>query len=185
MNLTIILASTREGRKGPAVADWITRIAREKSRFTVDAVDLKELNLPFMDEPNHPSLQNYMFEHTKAWSRRISRSDAFVFVTCEYNHGMPATLKNAIDYLSKEWANKPVAFVGYGGISGGTRAIQQLKQVASALKMYVFDGVILPFFSKQIDSAGVFVPDHDNSLAVEKMYSDLFSLAVDLKALRG
>lgn len=177
MKLSIIISSTRAERKGPSVAQWIESSARDSRLFDVELIDLKALNLPFMDEPNHPSLQQYTHQHTMDWSARIDASDAFIFVTAEYNHGIPAPLKNAIDYLSKEWANKPVAMVGYGGISGGTRAIQQIKQVATAVKLYAFDGVILPFFNSQIDEHEVFQPTDRNQKAADKMMEELAVLA--------
>ena len=185
MKLSIIISSTRASRKGPAVAQWVESVVRESALFeVVEVVDLKKLNLPFMDEPKHPNLQQYTHQHTKDWSAQIDSSSAFIFVTAEYNHGIPAPLKNAIDYLSKEWANKPLAIVGYGGISGGTRAIQQLKQIASAVKLHAFDGVILPFFSKQIDEDGVFQATAHNRIAADKMVQELAQLARSYQVFR-
>ena len=95
----------------------------------MSVADLAELDLPFMDEPNHPRLQQYTQQHTKDWSGTVGISDAFVFVMPEYNHGMNAPLKNAIDFLHNEWCYKPVGLVSYGGVSAGTRAAQMVKQV--------------------------------------------------------
>ena len=85
-----------------------------------------------LDEPKHPRLRQYQHAHTKAWSARVDAADAFVFVTPEYNYGMPPALLNAIDYVLHEWAYKPAGFVSYGGISGGTRSVQMSKQVLTA-----------------------------------------------------
>src|SRR5690349_23375285 len=88
-----------------------------------------------MDEPKHPRFREYVHGHTRAWSETVDASDAFVFVMPEYNYGINAPLKNAIDYLHQEWHDKPVAFVSYGGIAAGTRAVQMTKQIVSAVKM--------------------------------------------------
>jgi len=184
LHLKIILASTRPERKGPAVADWVYQAAKQYADFDTELIDLKELALPFVDEPHHPRLQQYTKQHTKDWSAKIDGADAFVFVTCEYNYGMPATLKNALDFLFKEWAFKPVAMVGYGGISGGTRSLQQLKQITNALKMFPFDGVILPFFAKQINEQGTFEATEGNEKALGAMFEELIRLGNRMKAMR-
>ena len=132
INLKIILASTRPGRKGPAVANWFYDIAVKHIEFNVELVDLAVINLPFLDEPAHPRLQKYEQQHTKDWSKLINGADAFVIVTSEYNYGYPATIKNAIDFLFREWQYKSVGFVSYGGVSGGTRAVQSLPLESAA-----------------------------------------------------
>src|SRR5579872_6813928 len=134
--LQIVVASTRPGRVGLPVAEWFADVARKHGAFDVELVDLAEVGLPFLDEPNHPRFRQYTHAHTKKWSATVERADAFVFVTPEYNFGMPATLKNALDYLHYEWQYKPAGFVSYGGISAGTRAVQQLKQVVTTLKLF-------------------------------------------------
>jgi NAD(P)H-dependent FMN reductase len=153
--LHVILASTRPGRAGEPIAEWFVERAREHGAFDVELVDLAEVGLPFMDEPNHPRLRRYEHDHTKAWSARVDAADAFVFVTPEYNYGFTAPLKNAIDYLHFEWQHKPVGFVSYGGIAAGTRAVQQLKQVVTTLKMLpIFEAVSIPFHTQFIDDEG-------------------------------
>jgi NAD(P)H-dependent FMN reductase len=109
--LHVILASTRPGRAGEPIAEWFVARAKAHGAFEVELVDLAEVDLPFMDEPNHPRLRRYTHEHTKAWSARVDAADAFVFVTPEYNYGFTAPLKNAIDFLHFEWQHKPVGFV--------------------------------------------------------------------------
>src|SRR5687768_3477105 len=96
--LKIITSTTREGRKGPIVADWIYGIAKENKDFEVELLDLALINLPLMDEPAHPKLQQYKHEHTKKWSAKISAADAFIIVLAEYNYGYPAPIKNALDF---------------------------------------------------------------------------------------
>ena len=123
MRLQVVIASTRPGRIGPVVGDWFVQQAKAHGAFDVEVTDLAELNLPFHDEPNHPMTGHYEHEHTREWSRIVDAADAIVFVMPEYNYSFSAPLKNALDYLNREWAYKPVAFVSYGGISGGMRAV--------------------------------------------------------------
>jgi NAD(P)H-dependent FMN reductase len=172
--LTIVIGSTRPGRVGPKFAEWFRSLAVEHGGFEVELVDLAELNLPLMDEPNHPRLRQYTYQHTIDWSRTVERADAFVFVTPEYNFGYSAPLKNAIDYLSREWADKAVGFLSYGGVAGGTRAVQQLKQVVTALKMIpVAESVNLPFFSQFIDDYGVVKPNDVMTRSANAMLDEL------------
>lgn len=172
--LKVIVASTRPGRKGPAIAKWFMDLLQEQSDFEVELIDLKEVNLPFMDEPEHPRLQKYQHEHTKAWSKKIAAADAFVFVMPEYNFGYPATLKNALDFLYQEWTYKPVGFVSYGGIAGGTRSVQMLKQVVTALKMVpIVEAVHVPFFTKFIDDQEQFVGDEGHLRMVQGLLKEL------------
>ena len=117
--LQIFTVSTRPSRKGPAVAAWFESLARAHGVFDIELVDLAAINLPVMDEPEHPRLRRYQHAHTKAWSAQIESADAFVFVTPEYNFSAPPSIINALDYLVFEWAYKPVGFVSYGGVSAG------------------------------------------------------------------
>ncbi len=172
--LTIVIGSTRPGRVGPKFATWFRSLAIAHDGFDVELVDLAQLNLPFLDEPSHPRLRQYVHQHTIDWSRTVERSDAFVFVTPEYNFGYSAALKNAIDYLSQEWADKAVGFVSYGGVAGGTRAVQQLKQVVTALKMIpVAESVNLPFFTQFIDESGTVRPNDVMTRSADAMLDEL------------
>src|SRR3954470_20976465 len=127
LTLQLFVAATRDGRKGPAVGAWAIEQARAHGKFDVEVVDLRDVDLPLLDEPRHPRFAKYEHAHTKAWSATVSRADAFVFVTPEYDFSPPASPINALQYLSQEWAYKPVAFVSYGGVSGGTRGVQMTK----------------------------------------------------------
>jgi NAD(P)H-dependent FMN reductase len=153
--LLIVIASTRPGRAGLPIAEWFRDRAVAHGGFDVEVADLAELGLPFMDEPNHPRLRQYTHQHTKDWSATVDAADAFVFVTPEYNYGLTAPLKNAIDFLHEEWAHKPVGFVSYGGVAAGTRAVQMLKQVVTTLRMLALvEGVNIPFHTQFIDEEG-------------------------------
>ncbi|GCD95992.1 bifunctional NAD(P)H-dependent oxidoreductase/GNAT family N-acetyltransferase [Embleya hyalina] len=138
VRILVLICSTRPGALGPAVGEWlIETLAPSVATLGVDLVPLSlgDLGLPFLDEEEHPSSGVYHHEHTRRWSRCVDRADGFVVVTPEYNYGMPATLKNALDYLGPEWAWKPVGFVSYGNTSAGTRAVQHAKQVVTTLRL--------------------------------------------------
>ena len=185
LNLKIIIASTRPGRKAPSIAAWFTEIAKKHAEFNVEVLDLLQINLPFMDEPNHPVMQKYEQQHTKDWSATITGGDVFVIVTSEYNYSFPASIKNAIDYLSKEWSYKAVAFVSYGGVSGGTRAVQALKQVVTAVGMMPLpQGVAIPAFTKHIDEHGKFMNDPGLDKSADSMLDELYKWGVALKGMR-
>ena len=154
--LQILIASTRPGRVGDRFGHWFADRARDHGGFDVEVIDLAEVALPFFDEPKHPKLGDYVHQHTRDWSETVRRADAFVFVTPEYNYGYTAVLKNAIDFLHHEWRDKAVGFVSYGGVAAGTRAVQQLKQVVTTLRMVpVFESVNTPFQQQFLGPDGV------------------------------
>jgi NAD(P)H-dependent FMN reductase len=184
-NLHIIIASTRPGRVGTTVAQWIYDRAVTHGGFEVTLVDLAEVNLPMMDEPNHPRLQQYVHEHTKAWSATVSAADAFIFVTPEYNYGIAAPLKNAIDYLHEEWKYKPVAFVSYGGVSAGTRAVQMTKQIVSTLSMMPLnEAVSIPFIANFLDESKQLKPNAVMEDAAQLVLKELHRWTVAMHSLR-
>jgi NAD(P)H-dependent FMN reductase len=185
-NLTIIVGSTRPGRAGAPIAQWFAARAKDHGGFDVTVVDLAELGLPLLDEPNHPRLGQYTQQHTKDWSAIVDAADAFVFVTPEYNYGYPASVKNAIDYLHREWQHKPVGFVSYGGVAAGTRAVQQLKQVVTTLRMLpVTDSVNIPFYNQFLDADGVFQPNAVLEQAADAMLDELVRTEAALRPLRS
>lgn len=184
--LSVIIASTRPGRKGPAVGNWIYQLAKEDPAFESTLLDLAEINLPFLDEPHHPAMRQYQQAHTKKWSATIDAADAFIFVTPEYNFGFPAPLKNALDFLYHEWVMKPVAFVSYGGIAGGTRSVQMLKQVVTALEMMPMkESVNIPFFTKHINEDENFIPGETINKSAGAMLAQLLKWTEALKEMRG
>jgi NAD(P)H-dependent FMN reductase len=183
--LAVIIGSTRPGRAGRPIGEWFVRRADAHGAFDVDQVDLADLALPLLDEPAHPRTGNYVHEHTKAWSARIAAADAVVMVTPEYNFGYSAVLKNAIDYLHGEWLYKPVGFVSYGGVAGGTRAVQQLKQVVTTLRMIpVFEAVTIPFHSELIAPPGRFEPGEATERAADSMLTELLRMVPASAVLR-
>jgi NAD(P)H-dependent FMN reductase len=185
-NLMVIVASTRPTRVGMAVGRWFVDRVTEHPAFDVDLVDLAELDLPFMDEPEHPRFARYVHDHTKRWSARVKAADAFVFVTPEYNHGYSAPLKNAIDFLHHEWEHKPVGFVSYGGVAAGTRAVQQLKPVCVVLRMTpMSDAVYIPFVHRHLDEERRFQSTPDLEKAATAMLQALERYEELLRPLRA
>lgn len=183
--LKIITSTVREGSKGIILAKWLTEKAKSLGQYEVELLDLAEINLPLMDEPHHPRMQDYKYEHTKAWSRKIEEGDAFVIVLAEYNFGMPAAIKNAIDYLHNEWTYKPIAFFSYGGISGGLRATQMMKQVVTTLNMMpIAQQVNIPFFSEFINEENVFVPNEIVDTSAEGMLKELEKWSKVMETMR-
>jgi len=183
--LMIVIASTRPGRGGWPVAQWFISRAGDHGGFELHVVDLVEFRLPLLDEPNHPRLRQYVNPHTHAWSEQVDAADAFVFVTPEYNHGYPASLKNAIDYLHHEWRFKPVGFVSYGGVAAGTRSVEQLQQVVTAVKLYpLIEQVNIPFYQQFLDDAGVLQANEVMEQASVALLDQLVKMEAALRPLR-
>ncbi len=185
MKLTVVVASIREGRAGDPIARWFVERAKQHGKFDVHVADLKELNLPMMNEPHHPRLKKYVNDSTKQWSDIVGSSDAFVFVTPEYNYTLPPALVNALDTVYYEWTYKPVAFVSYGGVSGGMRAVQTGKLMVTGFKMMpMVEAVNVPFFSQLMEN-GVFKSNETHDKAAPVMLDELLRWAEALKVLRA
>ncbi len=183
--LMIVVASTRPGRVGRTIGEWFRDRALSHGEFEIDFADLAEIDLPFMNEPNHPRMRQYTHQHTRDWSERVDVADAFVFVTPEYNHGMTAPLKNAIDYLHQEWQYKPLGFVSYGGVAAGTRAVQAIKPIANVLKMTpIPEAVVIPMFQRFIQDDGQFRPEELIEDAASTMLSQLSRWSMTLHQMR-
>lgn len=165
----IIIGSTRPGRAGKPIADWLAQATQEHGAFEVCVLDLAEINLPFFDEPKHPRLGQYTHQHTKDWAAQVAACDGFLVVTNEYNHSFGAPLKSALDFLSSEWANKPVGIVSYGGVSAGLRAASHLKETLVALQMWVTTEHIAIPFGPALVTEGVFTPAPETVAAVAPM----------------
>ena len=183
--LNVIIASVREKRGGLAVANWFVDVARRHGGFDIDLIDLEAVNLPLLNEPQHPRLQQYQHESTKRWSDIVRRGDAYVFVTPEYNYGAPPALVNALDTVYVEWNYKPAGFVSYGGISAGTRSVVMAKTIVTTLKMVpLVEAVQIPFFT-QLMKDGVFEGGEANEKSAITMLNELGRWTEALKALRA
>lgn len=183
--LGVIIASTRPGRIGKPIGDWFIEQATADGSFEVRTLDLAEINLPFMDEPNHPRLRKYTKQHTLDWSAQVEACDAFVLVTCEYNYGPPAALKNAFDFLSQEWADKPVGLLSYGGVSGGLRCASHLKETFQALGLLcVREAITVPMAGPKVVD-GVFQAPAECQESVAPMLASILKRHEVLAPLRG
>lgn len=183
IKLGIIIGSTRPGRNGEAVGRWVHEIARKRSDAECELIDLKDFNLPLLDEPIPPSLGQYTHQHTKDWAAKIAGLDAFVFVTPEYNHGTSAALKNAIDYLYKEWNNKAAGFVAYGS-AGGTRAVESLRLVMGELMVADVRAQVALSLYTDFESFRVFKPEPRREESVNAMLDQVIAWGGALKVLR-
>ncbi|MFI7468836.1 NADPH-dependent FMN reductase [Nonomuraea sp. NPDC049646] len=134
ITIAVVLASTRPGRRGATVAEWVMKHAAERADARFELVDLAEFHLPDLDEPAPPASGRYTHDHTRSWAETVARYDGFLFVTPEYNHSAPGKLKNALDRVHAEWHNKAAAFVSYG-VDGGVRAVEALRPVLGALQV--------------------------------------------------
>jgi NAD(P)H-dependent FMN reductase len=185
--LGVVVASVREGRLGLPIAQWFVDRARAHGGFDVTLIDLKAVNLPLLSEPNHPRLHNYQQETTKAWSAVVAPLDAFVFVTAEYNYSTPPALVNALDHLYVEWNYKAAGLVSYGGISGGLRAAQMLKQTLLGLKIVpINEAVALPFAAQMIDKeSGTFKGTEAHEKSAVTLLDELKRWDAALSTLRA
>ncbi len=160
LKIAVILGSTRPQRAGKGIAQWFMKQTESYSDAQFDLIDLQEVNLPFLDEPVPPLMQQYQNEHTKQWSKTISSYDGYIVITPEYNHSFPAVLKNAFDYIYHEWAKKPMAIVSYGASAGGARAAEQLRLVAIELQMApIREQILIPQVWSAVEN-GVVKADH-------------------------
>jgi NAD(P)H-dependent FMN reductase len=183
LRIAVILGSTRPGRNGKAVADWVLERSAPRSA-TYEIIDLADYPLPHFDEAQRPALGRYANDHTKQWAAVIARFDGFVFVTPEYNHSTSGVLKNAIDYLHAEWHNKAAAFVGYGTI-GGARAVEHLRGIASGLQIaHVAQQLGFSLFT-DFEKMSTFIPGPQHAAAADTMFTQLEVWAGVLKQLRG
>jgi NAD(P)H-dependent FMN reductase len=182
----IVVGSVRPGRIGLPIARWVEKAVRDSGvADEIDFVDLVELDLPFMDEPQHPARRQYTKQHTIEWSARVEAADAIIFVTPEYNHSYSPALKNAVDFLSQEWWRKPVGFVGYGGVAGGARGIAAFAPILLVLGMVRAGALVeIPFAGAQV-ADGVFTPTEKEIAVLGKQLADLTVLAQALRPLQN
>jgi len=183
IKIAIIIGSTRPGRKAEAVARWVHGVATKRSDAEFELVDIKDFNLPLLDEPMPPAAGKYTQPHTRAWAAKVASFDGYVFVTPEYNHGPSGALKNAIDYLYREWNNKAAGFVGYGS-AGGTRAVEQLRLVMGELLVAdVRAQVALSLFT-DFENFSAFKPAPMHETSVNVMLDQVVAWGTALKTLR-
>jgi NAD(P)H-dependent FMN reductase len=181
--IATVIGSTRPNRKGEAVARWVHELAAARTDATYELVDIRDLNLPLLDEPLPPSRGQYSHEHTRKWAAIVASFDGFVFVTPEYNHAPSAALKNALDYLYAEWANKACGFVGYGS-AGGVRAVEQLRCIVGELQMADVRQAVALSLLHDFEAYTTFKPDPRHAKAVGVMLDQVVAWTTALAPLR-
>lgn len=190
IRIAIVVGSTRPGRRADQIARWVLAEARrtEPPDVEYELVDLAEADLPLLDEPVPAAIGAYRHEHTRRWAHTIAGYDGFVFVTPEYNHAMPAALKNAVDYLFAEWNDKAAAFVSYG-FNGGVRAVEQLRLTLAEVKVacvrsQVALSLVADFAIEDMAEPGTFAPAEHHGPILERMVGELTAWAGALRSLR-
>ena len=182
--IAIIIGSTRPGRKGEAVARYVLDIARRRGDAEYTLVDIAEYNLPHLDEPMPPAMGQYSKPHTKAWAATIDAFDGFVFVTPEYNHSTSGALKNAIDFLFKEWNNKAAGFVSYGS-AGGARAVEHLRLVMAELMVATVRAQVMFSLFTDFEAFTTFKPGPQHEKATNTMLAQVVSWSTALQTVRA
>src|SRR5258708_4383624 len=184
IKLAIVVGSTRPVRRAETVARWVLDIARKRRDAEFELVDIQDYRLPLLDEPLPPSRGQYVQPHTKAWSAAIEPFDGFVFVTPEYNHGPSAALKNAIDFLYREWNDKAAAFVSYGGSARGARAIEQLRLVMGEVQVADVRASVNLSLRTDFENFTMFKPDASHEPLANTMLDQLVAWSSAMKTLR-
>ena len=182
MKLMVINSSVRQGSASKPIEEWIVDVLKDDKDLELDVVDLKEVDLPFFDEPMPPSMNNGEYQNPKgaAWAKRVAEADGFLFLTAEYNHGPTAALKNALDWVYEGWQFKPAGFVSYGAVSGGIRAVQQLKLNLLHLKVFPVNfNVHIRLWHGDADEKGRPVEHFNDNL--KKVVADIKELGERLK----
>ncbi|HLL07924.1 MAG TPA: NAD(P)H-dependent oxidoreductase [Nocardioidaceae bacterium] len=184
IRIGIIIGSTRPGRRGVAVAQWAHTVAAERGDADYELVDLADFDLPLLDEPLPPAMGQYTHAHTRSWAHKIAAFDGYVFVTPEYNHSTSGALKNAIDFLFTEWANKAAGFISYGS-SGGTRAVEHLRLIMGELQVADVRAQVSLGMTTDFVHFRDFAPQAHKEKALNTMLDQLLAWSEALRALRA
>ncbi|MFD1936795.1 NADPH-dependent FMN reductase [Nonomuraea mangrovi] len=184
INVGIIIGSTRPGRNGEAVARWVHELAAQRGDARFELVDLKDFDLPHLDEVMPAAMGRYEHPHTKVWADMIASFDAYVFVTPEYNRSTSGVLKNAIDFPYAEWNNKAAGFVGYG-VDGGTRAVEHLRLVMGELHVADVRAQVALSLSADFEHFSLLRPAAHQEEAVATMLDQVIAWGTAMKAVRA
>jgi NAD(P)H-dependent FMN reductase len=180
----IILGSTRPGRNGEAVARWVYELAKQRGDAEFELIDLLDYKLPHLDEAIPPSMGQYTQPHTLEWAAKIDSFDGFVIVTPEYNHSTSGALKNAIDFLFREWNNKAVGFVSYGAV-GGARAVEHLRLIVAELMMADVRSQVALSLHTDFENFSVFKPGPHQAQALDLTLTQVVGWSKALAPLRA
>jgi NAD(P)H-dependent FMN reductase len=183
MKIAVVTGSTRPGRKSGAVAEWVLQHVNQRGDASYELLDIADFNLPLLDEPVPPAMQQYTQPHTRAWSDAVEKYDGYVFVTPEYNHSLPAALKNALDFLKHEWADKAAGIVSYGAL-GGTRAAEHLRGVLGELAVADVHAQVALSLRTDFEAFTTFAPAAGQVQALNAMLDEVVAWAGALQSLR-
>jgi NAD(P)H-dependent FMN reductase len=185
VKIAVLLGSTRPGRKGEQVATWVLEQARSRDDAEYDLLDLAGFDLDLLDEPTVPSDADRRYDNprTQRWSGTIDSYDGFVWVTPEYNHGVPAAMKNAFDVLYPEWAHKAAGLVGYGGV-GGARAVEHWRGILVAAKLFTTRSQLTVFTGSEFPD-GRFSPGERRGRQLHNLLTELVEMTHALTPLRS
>lgn len=183
VKIAVVLGSTRPGRNGEAVARWVYDLAGKRDDAEFELLDIAAFDLPMLDEPVPPSMAQYGHEHTKRWAAKVAEFDGYVFVTAEYNHSIPAALKNALDYLYAEWNNKAAGFVSYGS-AGGIRAVEQLRLTMAELQVATVRAQVALSLFTDFENFSSFHPAAQHESALTALLDQLVSWSQAMRSVR-
>ncbi|MDF2446997.1 MAG: reductase [Moraxellaceae bacterium] len=184
LRIATILGSTRPGRNGEAVARWVQGIVGQRQDAQFELVDIADFHLPLLDEPVPASQHQYAQPHTKAWAEKIATFDAFIFVTPEYNHGTSGALKNALDFLYREWNDKAAGFVSYGS-AGGMRAVEQLRLVMAELQVATVRSQVALSLYTDFEDFSRFKPAAHHEKSLQALADQLVAWGKALRSVRA
>jgi NAD(P)H-dependent FMN reductase len=184
MKIAIIIGSTRPQRNGEAVGKWAFEKANARKNAEYELVDLKDFNLPLLDEPVPPSMGQYSQAHTKKWSEKIASFDGYIFVTPEYNHATSGALKNALDFLYKEWNNKAAGFISYGS-AGGARAVENLRLIMAELQIADVRAQVMLYLATDFKNYSEFAPAENKTKELDLLFDQVESWTKAMKTVRG
>lgn len=193
VRIAIVTGSTRPNRRGDQVARWVLESAGRRTSVAPDAsyalVDLADFALPLLDEPRPAAIGGYRNAHTKRWSAAISSFDGFIFVIPEYNHSLPAAIKNAVDYLFGEWNDKAAGFVSYG-LHGGVRAVEHLRLALGEVKVacvrsQVALSLFVDFEITDMAQPGTFRPADHHAGILDRLFDEVEAWSAALRPLRA
>jgi NAD(P)H-dependent FMN reductase len=183
LKVAIIIGSTRPNRVGESVGKWVHQLAQQRRDAEVELVDLRDYELPLLDEPVPHSLGKHSKDHTKRWAAKIKAFDGYVFVTPEYNHGICGALKNAIDFLYAEWNDKAAGFVGYGS-AGAVRAVEQLRLVMAEMQVATVRSQVMLSLRDDFENYSVFKPRDHQKKALDQVFDQVVAWSGALRGLR-
>ena len=183
LRIALILGSTRPGRRGDQIAAWVLEAARAHGGAEYGLIDLADHDLGNLDEPGNPNAQQYQHGHTRAWGALVDSFDGYVFLVPEYNHSYPGALKNALDYVYREWNDKAAGIISYGGWVAGARAAEALRLVLAELQVATVRAQ--PTISTHPSfHTGAFVPQQGLDTAVGDMLDQVIAWSGALRGVR-